>query len=286
MNKLLILLAASLTVCCSEGARGNLADSESVSGQVPTPTSRTVDTIPAGALALIEAYPDWIKGYSNDSILLKDGSAIVYDDHRDKDFTTMLDDSDIEDMFSMTYEVRTPPSYLADAGRSRSEMLFKKMYGSSSAAVQATLVPVRWFGQTVRFTSVNGAADSLRAVAADIAGHPDFKSFAKYLQSSGTFYWRKVRGARRQSAHSYGIAFDIAVPHSDYWLWKNPAAKETDSIAYANRIPLGLVEIFQRHGFIWGGAWYHFDTMHFEFRPEILGYARSLSESTGKHEHY
>jgi hypothetical protein len=28
------------------------------------------------------------------------------------------------------------------------------------------------------------------------------------------------------------------------------------------------VEIFERHGFIWGGKWYHYDTMHFEYRPE------------------
>jgi hypothetical protein len=31
-----------------------------------------------------------------------------------------------------------------------------------------------------------------------------------------------------------------------------------------------LVEIFERHGFIWGGNWSHFDTMHFEYRPELL----------------
>jgi hypothetical protein len=30
------------------------------------------------------------------------------------------------------------------------------------------------------------------------------------------------------------------------------------------------VEIFERHGFIWGGKWGHFDTMHFEYRPEFF----------------
>jgi peptidoglycan L-alanyl-D-glutamate endopeptidase CwlK len=30
------------------------------------------------------------------------------------------------------------------------------------------------------------------------------------------------------------------------------------------------VTIFENHGFIWGGKWYHFDTMHFEYRPELL----------------
>ena len=112
--------------------------------------------------------------------------------------------------------------------------------------------------------------DILKKVAAELAKYPELK---KYLKSSGTFYWRTVRGAKRQSAHSYGIAFDIGVDHSDYWLWKNKGAGETAKIKYANRIPRQIVEIFRKHGFIWGGAWYHYDTMHFEYRPEILKYA-------------
>jgi hypothetical protein len=28
--------------------------------------------------------------------------------------------------------------------------------------------------------------------------------------------------------------------------------------------------VFEKHGFIWGGKWYHYDTMHFEYRPELL----------------
>lgn len=89
------------------------------------------------------------------------------------------------------------------------------------------------------------------------------------MTSSGTFYWRKVRGAHRRSAHSYGIAIDINTEYADYWLWKNPGASETQEIAYANRIPLEIVGVFEKYGFVWGGRWYHFDTMHFEYRPEI-----------------
>jgi hypothetical protein len=29
--------------------------------------------------------------------------------------------------------------------------------------------------------------------------------------------------------------------------------------------------VFEQHGFIWGGRWAHYDTMHFEYRPELLG---------------
>jgi hypothetical protein len=41
-------------------------------------------------------------------------------------------------------------------------------------------------------------------------------------------------------------------------------------LPYRNAIPLEIVRIFEKHGFIWGGAWYHYDTMHFEYRPELL----------------
>jgi hypothetical protein len=38
--------------------------------------------------------------------------------------------------------------------------------------------------------------------------------------------------------------------------------------------PQPIIEAFERHQFIWGGKWYHFDTMHFEYRPGLFAYAR------------
>lgn len=243
----------------------------------PRAANRFPSDMKAASQALVEAYPDFIERIADNRVIFNDGTSLTYDDGRVKDFGTLLDDGDIEDMFFVPYDPSgNQPEYLHDAGRSRNEALFKKMYGNSAAAVRRNLVKVAWFGKTVDFTAINGAADSLRKVAAELEHYPQLK---KYLASSGTFYWRPVRGAKRLSAHSYGIAFDIAVPYSDYWLWKNKNAGETDRIEYANRFPRQIVEIFRRHGFIWGGAWYHFDTMHFEFRPEILHY----SDHYGKH---
>ncbi len=37
------------------------------------------------------------------------------------------------------------------------------------------------------------------------------------------------------------------------------------------QIPMEIVRIFEKHGFIWGGRWHHYDTMHFEYRPELAG---------------
>lgn len=220
-----------------------------------------------GAARLKAAYPEKIKDIKNNTIYFTDGSTMIYDDGKKKDFVTMLDNSDPEDMFFETYDTSsTTPKYLHDVGRSRSEQLFKKLYGSSESAVRKQLVSVPWFGGKVLFSSSNGAARQLAKVQKELAQHPELK---KYLKSSGTFYWRNVRGAKRLSAHSYGMAIDIGVDYSDYWLWKNKGAGELKKITYYNRIPMKIVEIFEKYGFVWGGRWYHFDTMHFEYRPEL-----------------
>lgn len=226
----------------------------------------------AAAKALLAAYPDQIKGIAGNNVMMADGDELVFDDGRKKSFEEWLNDSDIEDMFAIRYTEPEPdggaPAYLSDAGRTRNDALFKKMYGSSTAEVRSRLTRVDWFGQQLPFSKVNGAADSLRAVASELARHPELKP---YLKSSGTFNWRPVRGSNRMSAHSYGTAIDISIDKSDYWLWRYGPG-ELREIGYVNRIPRKIVNIFRKHGFIWGGAWYHFDTMHFEFRPELLIY--------------
>ena len=89
------------------------------------------------------------------------------------------------------------------------------------------------------------------------------------MPSAGTYNCRVVAGTNRISAHGHGIAIDIAIAHGDYWYWTGPGAD--GRYAYKNRIPWEIVEVFEKHGFIWGGKWYHYDTMHFEYRPEIIG---------------
>lgn len=232
-------------------------------------TSATAQNdIPEGARKLISAYPALQLKYDANQIIFPDGTSIVYDDGKTKTFVEQLDDCDIEDMFAMEYDtVTTPPKYLNDCGRGRNEQFFKKVYGNSANAVAAKLQKVSWFGQQLPITSVNGVADTIKVIAKELSEKPQLK---KYLTQASSFYWRQVRGAKRQSAHSYGIAIDINVANSTYWLWQNKGKQETDSIGYSNKIPMEIVKTFEKHGFIWGGRWYHYDTMHFEYRPEFL----------------
>lgn len=266
MNNILIPIGfALLCMSCTSGETKSTVSAETDTTVVAV--EHIIDTVPSGARILMQVYPDKVKGYAEGMLIMDNGDTILYDDGKEKDFVEKLDNSDPEDMFTMKYSVDGTPEYLSDAGRSRSEHLFKSMYGKSESEVRRTLVQVEWFGRNIPFTTTNGAADSLRVVANELSKMPQYH---KYLTNASSFYWRKVRGANRQSAHSYGIAIDINTKYSNYWLWECKGVSETDSIKYNNRIPEEIVLVFEKHGFIWGGRWYHFDTMHFEFRPELL----------------
>jgi len=262
----------ALVLGCISCSQAEKADSGTETAteqpQVEAQTANAEETVPVGARRLLKAYPGHIREFVDDNLVMADGTKIVYDSGKDKSFLDKLDNAEPVDMFSWDYDTsKGQPGYCEDPGRCRCEQLFKLMYGSTSAQVQKHLTPVDWFGTTVQFSSMNGAADSLRAVSQEIKNHPDLVAYTK---TAGTFYWRKVSGSNRLSAHSYGIAIDVGVSKSNYWKWDNPGKNETATIKYKNSMPLELVRIFERHGFIWGGRWYHYDTMHFEFRPELL----------------
>ena len=87
------------------------------------------------------------------------------------------------------------------------------------------------------------------------------------VPAAGTYNCRVIAGPA-VSAHGHGIAIDIA--RSTRRLLALVEAGADGSYAYKNSIPMEIVRIFEKHGFIWGGRWYHYDTMHFEYRPELL----------------
>jgi len=163
-----------------------------------------------------------------------------------------------------------------DPGRFRNEAFFKKMYGDCrKGEVQPRMVSITWlpksWGKSVQVTSVNGVAERLKKVSEEIDSLPEEIRKAAYA-IAGVLACRSVADTGRMSMHGYGAAIDLNLAVSDYWLWQ----KRTDPIPYRNRMPEEIVEIFERHGFVWGGKWYHYDTMHFEYRPELLGVSEKL----------
>ena len=184
-----------------------------------------------------------------------------------------MNSNDLGDIFTYPY-IKGKVENISknyDPGRIRNEELLKLMYGSTSAEVQVNLVTITWcptlVNQTLRVTKINGVAKQLQKVSDELDKHPELR---EYLYSSGVFNWRKIRGTNRLSSHSFGTAIDLNVKYSNYWQWDCRCKSEDATLQYKNRIPQLIVDIFEKYGFIWGGKWYHYDTMHFEYRPELL----------------
>jgi D-alanyl-D-alanine carboxypeptidase len=223
-----------------------------------------------GPNPLVAAYPAALLRLDGNTLAWRDGTRTPYRSGRDLNTPrARLDHADPAAMLAQPYPACTPlsaPAYASDPGRARDPALFGRLYGDSPRQVQAGLVPVPWFGQTLPFSRRQGAAEALRAVAAELAGHPEWR---RYLTpSAGTYLWRVVAGSGRRSAHSWGIAIDLNTHDSVYWQWDGKREFAT-GLRWRNQFPAALVHTFERHGFIWGGRWYHYDTMHFEYRPEL-----------------
>lgn len=168
---------------------------------------------------------------------------------------------------------------ISDAGRVRYQPFFLKMYGESKEKVEENLQSFFWMPQVFGYrypllaTTVNDVYERLLAISSELEQLPP--SYYPYLDNpSGTYRWRNIAHTNRLSMHSFGIAIDLNTSHSNYWQWDLQKAgrpiSESEPLTYRNHIPMEIVRIFEKHGFIWGGRWEHYDTMHFEYRPELL----------------
>jgi len=242
---------------------------------------------------LRKAYPDSIVAADTSKVAFKNGKqyVIVGSSKDEKALLAILADprSDpkafcISDMFVMKYpEPKTPiptesspPPPGFDPGRVRSTAFFDTMYGSTKEEVERHLVSLPWVttfkleGEVVskiRITKINGVDKKLAIVRNLLLALPpvrkkelrgivfDVKGYSGYRQ-------KKIRGASFPSAHSWGIAVDIN--------WDTSYYHRDSKKKYANNVPQDVVNIFESQGFIWGGRWSHFDSMHFEYRPELI----------------
>jgi hypothetical protein len=105
---------------------------------------------------------------------------------------------------------------------------------------------------------------------------PQVQAWINSLSSLEGWSWRNIAETQSRSYHSYGLAIDL-IPRSwggreTYWLWTTRTRADWWNVSYNNRFhpPDAVIKAFEKFGFIWGGKWTLYDTMHFEYRPEIL----------------
>jgi hypothetical protein len=106
--------------------------------------------------------------------------------------------------------------------------------------------------------------------------NPEVSAWLKAVSTTTSWNWRDIAATQSRSYHSYGVALDI-LPKSiqgkqTYWLWTAEKNPRWWAVPYKERYtpPQEVIDAFAAYGFIWGGVWPVYDTMHFEYRPELL----------------
>lgn len=254
-------------------------------------TAATATASPKGISAiqcLKKAYPDTICDITPSKISLCSGSEIaitlaisdppitngMHHDH----YLKHLQSATLGDQLSQGY----PSLYSGtttgglDPGRLRDEKFFQALYGVNAAEVSKNLTTIRWpdpaTGRDITITKINKVAERLTEVGKEIATLPA-DELAAVANFSGGYKWRKIGGTERLSMHSFGIAIDLTVEGARYWRWNKGFVNLTTHLTkWLKRGKLSdkVIAAFEKQGFIWGGKWHHYDTMHFEYRPELF----------------
>ena len=137
---------------------------------------------------------------------------------------------------------------------------------------------IRLFGHTVMvhysiLEKLSLAEEQILRIAKTNA---QVRQWISSLNSIEGWNWRDIASTQSRSFHAYGAAIDF-MPKSlggleTYWLWTSRSSPEWWAVPYSKRFhpPAEVIKAFESFGFIWGGKWRYYDTMHFEYRPEIL----------------
>ena len=154
--------------------------------------------------------------------------------------------------------------------------------GLGRREIEALLVGVEFLGKKINVH--RDIAEAVMRIDREIrraaeeeakAGKKELAGFIASIGQAGGYNWRDIRGTRRMSYHSWGMAIDIQPKKADslsvYWLWERSRNPDWMFIPLEKRWkpPARLIEVFENEGFIWGGKWPLYDNMHFEYRPEL-----------------
>jgi hypothetical protein len=195
-----------------------------------------------------------------------------------------LSEEDATRLQKILHEVRMRPPH-------KSESFLERLFNAGSRTeIEKRLVTVDFLGFRVQVHE--RIAGALKEVAADCetarAADPSIASFFAGLAEMDGFNYRDVAGTLSRSYHGYGLAVDL-IPKSyagkaPYWRWVMDTEERWWATPYEKRwpVPDKVVAAFERHGFVWGGKWLFFDTMHFEYRPEILALARAATDGASR----
>jgi hypothetical protein len=232
--------------------------------------------------ALINAYGGMIEKIEKrgeETVLTIGGEEIYYKNGKMLSFENLDRHEDFEPIF-YRYPLGPLTSLPApvDFPENRSSDFLDALIGSTEHEIRASCQWVGFLGHRAYMHKI--CVSPLKKVEARIYEHAekskDVRLFLSQLSVLYSMKRRNIAGSNRLSYHAYGLAVDI-IPKSYkgkdvYWRWSKPLETDWGSIPYSERWhpPEEVIQAFEENGFVWGGKWYHFDTVHFEYRPEII----------------
>ena len=167
--------------------------------------------------------------------------------------------------------------------------------GLARREIENRLQKISFLGTTISVNRDIAAALSridaqiMEAGASDTSEGKQISLFLDSIGQIGGYNWREIRSSSRMSYHSWGLAVDIQPKNPGnsaiYWLWERSRNRDWMLVPLNARWkpPDRVIEAFEQEGFIWGGKWAMYDTMHFEYRPELHELNRLLSSADGSY---
>jgi len=249
--------------------------------------------------ALITSYPDVIEDIdfiNDDWAILMRGTWYHYANGRMLPETEIANTGNYRSVSFYDYPKELPPwvyptpeetarySAWSSAGGSavssrRSNFFLDTLWqAGNQTETESRLIRFNFLGRQIRVHQ--RLREKLLLIEAEIreaaALETEIQTFINTIGSIESYGWRNIAVTDSRSYHSYGLALDI-LPRSyggrqTYWLWTSQSGMHWWNIPYSQRYhpPDTVTKIFESYGFIWGGKWQQYDTMHYEYRPEIL----------------
>lgn len=279
------LVGAVRPVAAPTAFSSGVADPAGLEGFDPSPDLRNDPRV----VAFLLAYGPLLDGVTyqgDDAVFTVGGHAIHFQDGRMLG-DGHLDETDDYDPFFYRYSLEPlrEPLPLEDSPAQSTDVL-EVLFGRSEDEIRRHCESVTFLNRRLFVNTL--AAGPLQAVEAEILGvakqDPAVAGWIEGLEIAFSFMNKEIAGSASRSYHAWGLALDLVPSSYDgkqvYWRWSRVFNREGwHRIPLAERWspPRTVVEAFERHGFVWGGKWVHFDAMHFEYRPEILSYNRMLA---------
>ena len=149
---------------------------------------------------------------------------------------------------------------------------------TSRSEIERHIVQTTFLGKRTKIHErIVGPLSRVEQKILGIKDDPDVKKFIDTLATADAYFWRTIANTPRKSFHCYGIAVDVLPKRlygkETYWSWAKDSRGDRWMLTPLSQRwspPKSVVKIFEGEGFIWGGKWAVWDTMHFEYHPELI----------------